>query len=73
MGSNGNNRKLLSPEREDLILAALGDGVMDLPAVVRKARESGAKYFFVEQDNAADLPDGFEQVARSAAYARKEL
>lgn len=27
MGSNGNNRKLLSPEREDLILAALGDGV----------------------------------------------
>lgn len=53
--------------------AALGDGVMDLPAVVRKARESGTKYFFVEQDNAADLPDGFEQVARSAAYAGKEL
>lgn len=27
MASQGNNRKLLSPEREDLILAALGDGL----------------------------------------------
>ena len=27
MVNQGNNRKLLSPEREELILAALGDGV----------------------------------------------
>ncbi len=53
--------------------APLGDGVMNFKAIVAKAKECGAKYFFVEQDDAADLPDTLGQVARSAAYAAKEL
>ena len=63
-----NGETVMAPE-----FAALGDGVMNIPAITAKARECGAKYFFVEQDNAADLADGFGQVARSAAYAKKEL
>lgn len=53
--------------------APLGEGNLDLKTVVTKMKEAGTEYFFVEQDDAADLPDGLEQVIRSAKYACEEL
>ena len=51
--------------------APCGDGLMNFPVIVEKAKECGAKYFFVEQDNAADLPDTMEQVKRSVDYLKE--
>ena len=53
--------------------AALGDGNLDLKELVIKMKEAGAKYFFVEQDDAADLKNEAEEIEKSAIYARKEL
>ena len=60
MGSNGNNRKLLSPEREDLILAALGDGVRTIAELAGALQVSEAT---VRRDLAALERNG---TARSA-------
>ena len=51
----------------------VGDGTIDFVAAVDAAKASGAKYFFVEQDNAPDFEDPFAQVARSIQYIKKEL
>ena len=51
----------------------VGDGTINFKAVVEQAKKSGAKYFFVEQDNAVDFDDPFEQVGRSINYIKKEL
>ncbi|MBR6709686.1 MAG: sugar phosphate isomerase/epimerase [Clostridia bacterium] len=48
--------------------APVGDGNIDFAKVLRHAEAAGCEYYFVEQDNAADLPDTLEQVARSARY-----
>lgn len=48
--------------------APLGDGNIDFEAVIEAAREAGAKYFLVEQDNAALLPDTLGQIERSVRY-----
>ena len=48
--------------------APVGDGNIDFPKVIAHARAAGAEYFFVEQDNAALLPDTMAQVERSAKY-----
>ena len=40
---------------------------------LEEAKKSGAKYFFVEQDNAPSFDDPFEQVGRSINYIKKEL
>ena len=50
----------------------LGDGVMDIPAIIEAARENGVKWLCVEQDEpVAGAADAFEGPARSAEYLRK--
>lgn len=51
----------------------VGDGTIDFQAAVAAARRSGARYFFVEQDNAVTFDDPFAQVERSIKYIQKEL
>lgn len=53
--------------------APVGDGTIDFKAVTKKMQEVGVQYYFVEQDNAADLPDPLGQVERSIRYINKEL
>jgi sugar phosphate isomerase/epimerase len=53
--------------------APLGDGTLDFPRIVKKMKELETQYYFVEQDDAADLPDTLNQVIRSVNYAKKEL
>ena len=53
--------------------APVGDGTIDFAAAVEAAKESGAKYFLVEQDNAPEFDDSFEQVERSIKYIREVL
>ena len=53
--------------------APVGDGNIDFARALEAARESGAKYFLVEQDNAAVLPDTMAQVERSVKYVDKNL
>ena len=48
--------------------APVGDGTIDMRAAIEHARAAGAKYFLVEQDNAAKLPDTMGQVERSIRY-----
>ena len=50
--------------------APCGDGTIDFPRVVEAAREAGAEYFLVEQDNAAKMEDPMEQVCRSITYLK---
>jgi sugar phosphate isomerase/epimerase len=51
----------------------VGDGNIDFASVIAAAREAGTKYFIVEQDDAALMPDTLEQVERSAKYVAKNL
>ncbi|MBP3370131.1 MAG: sugar phosphate isomerase/epimerase [Clostridia bacterium] len=51
----------------------IGDGNIDFESVINAAREAGTKYFIVEQDNAALLPDTLEQVERSVRYVDKNI
>lgn len=51
----------------------VGDGTIDFAAAIKAAKESGAKYFLVEQDNAPDFEDSFGQVERSIKYIREVL
>lgn len=51
----------------------VGDGNIDFNSVIAAAREAGTKYFIVEQDDAALMPDTLEQVERSAKYVTKNL
>lgn len=55
------------------VFCPVGDGTIDFKAVVKAAKESGAKYFLVEQDNATTHADPFGQVERSINYIRSEL
>ena len=41
--------------------------------IINKMREVGVEHYFVEQDNAADLPDTLNQVVRSVQYLKKEI
>lgn len=51
----------------------VGDGTINFVAAVEQAKKSGAKYFFVEQDNAVTFDDPFSQVERSIQYIQKEI
>lgn len=51
----------------------VGEGNLDFAPIIKKLKEIGAKYFLVEQDDAADYPDAFGEVARSIHYIKKEL
>lgn len=53
--------------------APVGDGNMDFKKIIENMKQSGAKYFFVEQDNAADLPDTLGQVQRSIEYIKSNF
>lgn len=53
--------------------APVGDGTIDFARVIEKMREEGAEYYFVEQDNAATLPDTLGQVERSIKYINERL
>lgn len=53
--------------------APVGEGNIDFKKVVPAMQAAGAKYFFVEQDNAADLPDPLGEVKKSIEYIKKEL
>ena len=53
--------------------APVGDGNIDFARAIEAARESGAKYFLVVQDNAAVLPDTLGQVERSVRYVAENL
>lgn len=50
--------------------APVGDGTLDIPAIVAAARRSGTEEFYVEQDDACKYPDPWEQVARSIRYLK---
>ncbi len=65
---NENNEYTYEP-----IYCPVGDGTIDFKAAVKVAKESGAKYFLVEQDNATSQPDPFGEVERSIKYIQKEL
>lgn len=51
----------------------VGDGTIDFKTIVPKMKEWGVKYFLVEQDNAADLPDPLAPIERSIKYIKAEL
>ena len=51
----------------------VGNGTIDFAAVVKKMQECGAKYFFVEQDNAAKAEDPLGQVEQSIRYIKSNL
>ena len=54
-------------------IESVGYGVFNFQTIIDKMREVGVKYYFVEQDNAADLPDTLNQVERSVKYLQKEI
>ena len=54
-------------------IESVGYGVLNFQAIIDKMREVGVENFFVEQDNAADLPDTLNQVERSIKYLQKEI
>ena len=47
----------------------MGDGNIDFESVIKTAREAGTRYFIVEQDNAALLPDMLAQVEMMGLYS----
>lgn len=54
-------------------IESVGYGVMNFQSIIDKMREVGVENYFVEQDNAADLPDTLNQVERSIKYLQKEI
>lgn len=54
-------------------IESVGYGVLNFQAIIDKMREVGVENYFVEQDNAADLPDTLHQVERSIQYLQKEI
>lgn len=49
----------------------VGNGVIDFPAIFKKAKESGMKYFFVEQDQCPGSP--FDSIQKSITYLQKNI
>ena len=54
-------------------MCPVGDGTIDFVSAIAAAKAGGAKYFFVEQDNAPSFDDPFAQVERSVRYLEKEI
>lgn len=55
------------------VFSPVGDGNIDFAPLIPRMQAAGAKYFLVEQDNAATMPDPMEQVARSIRYIQNHL
>ena len=53
--------------------APIGDGVLDFNKIIKQFKESGAKYYFIEQDNASVLSDGLDQVIKSVKYVKENF
>ncbi len=51
-------------------IAACGDGNINMTACIQKAIECGAKYFFVEQDDACTYEDPFHEVEKSVHHIK---
>ena len=51
--------------------APVGNGNIDFPSVIGKARDCSTKYFFVEQDDAISYPNPLDQVKMSINYLKK--
>ncbi|MFI5187907.1 MAG: sugar phosphate isomerase/epimerase family protein [Chitinophagales bacterium] len=49
----------------------VGSGVIDFKAIFKKAKQSGMKYFFVEQDICPGNP--FDSIAKSIDYLKKNI
>ena len=60
-------------ERYQPIFAPLGEGTLNFPKIVKTMKENGVKYFLIEQDNAADLPDAMQPILQSISYAKNSL
>lgn len=52
-------------------ICACGDGVLDFGKITDACNEIGVKNVLVEQDNANDFTDAFEQMERSYSHLRK--
>ena len=50
----------------------LGEGVVDIPEALAALEECGCAYAHVEQDNATDAPDPFDEMRRSADYLKQK-
>ncbi len=46
---------------------------LNFSAILEKMKDCGAQFFFVEQDNAATLPDPLGEVEQSIRYIKKYL
>lgn len=57
-------------KNEERSICACGDGVLDFKKIFGVCEKLGVKNVFVEQDNAADLGDCFEQMERSFKHLR---
>ena len=77
-----NDTEALMDEHASIGCYNIGLGMMPIDAMkdealcretIDKLNEAGAKYFLVEQDNAAILPDTLGQVERSVKYVAANL
>ncbi|MBE6597598.1 MAG: sugar phosphate isomerase/epimerase [Ruminococcaceae bacterium] len=57
-------------KNEERSICACGDGVLDFEKIFEVCREVGVKSVFVEQDNASELGDCYEQMERSFKHLR---
>ena len=55
------------------VFAPVGNGNIDFAPILQKMHECGAEYYFVEQDNAAKLPDPLGEVEQSVRYVKNHL
>lgn len=53
--------------------APVGDGNLDFKTIMKKMKDAGVKYYFVEQDDACSYENPLEQVERSIKYLKKEF
>lgn len=53
--------------------APVGEGLLNMKAIVDKTLKLGTQYYFVEQDDACTYPDPLDEVCRSIKYIKKEL
>jgi sugar phosphate isomerase/epimerase len=56
---------------EKKFFTEVGNGVIDFPAIFKKANQSGMKYFFVEQDVCPGPP--LDSIAKSIAYLKQNI
>ena len=53
--------------------APLGDGTMNFKAIISECKKAGTKYFLIEQDNAAQIEDGFKDIIKSIKYIKENF